>query len=127
MLCSDQSYIIESKDKVYTINKEIIYSRDSDRNALQDQDTVRIKLKKGSNDLIVRVLNTHQNLGLAFFGIIKWEWGFYARLLENDGSPITNVKYIIKSESKKSDFKIHSTFYFKKIDNQLKQRIDVEI
>ena len=109
------------------LNKENIYSRDSDRNALQDQDTVRIKLKKGANDLIVRVLNTHQNLGLAFFGMIKWEWGFYARLLENDGSPITNVKYIIRSESKKSDFKIQSTFYFKKIDNQLKQRIDVEI
>jgi hypothetical protein len=109
------------------LNGEKIHSVNNARNALKDQDTVRIKLKKGSNDLIVRVLNTHTNLGLAFFGMIKWEWGFYARLLENDGKPINDVRYLIKTQSSKNDFNVISTFYFKKIDNQLKQRIDVEI
>ncbi len=115
-----------SQIKVF-LNREEVYSTNNERNALQDQDTVRVKLKKGANDLIVRVLNTHTNLGLAFFGMIKWEWGFFARLLENDGSPLSNVKYLIKSENKKSDFNVVSTIYFKKIDNELKQRIDVEI
>lgn len=109
------------------LNGEKIHSINNARNALRDQDTVRIRLKKGSNDLIVRVLNTHTNLGLAFFGMIKWEWGFYARLLENDGNPINDVKYLNRTKNKKSDFNVISTFYFKKIDNQLKQRIDVEI
>lgn len=115
-----------SQIKVF-LNKEKIYSTDNARNALQDQDTVRVKLKKGANELIVRVLNTHTNLGLAFFGMIKWEWGFYARLLESNGSPVTDVKYLIRSENKKSDFNVVSTIYFKEINNELKQRIDVEI
>ena len=109
------------------LNGEKVYSTNNARNALKDQDTIRIRLKKGSNDLIVKVLNTQTNLGLAFFGMIKWEWGFYARLLEKDGQPINDVKYLIKTESKKFDFDVISTFYFIKIDNQLKQRIDVEI
>jgi len=115
-----------SQIKVF-LNGEIIYSTNDARNALKDQDTVRIKLKKRTNDLIVRVLNTHTNLGLAFFGMIKWEWGFYARLLENNGNPITDVKYLIRTENKKSDFNVVSTFFFKKLDNELKQRIDIEI
>ena len=115
-----------SQIKVF-LNGEKIYSINDARNASKDQDTVRIKLKKGSNDLIVRVLNTHTNLGLAFFGMIKWEWGFFVRLLENDGSPLSNVKYVIRSENKKSDFNVVSTIYFKKIDHELRQRIDVEI
>ncbi|MCX6151401.1 MAG: hypothetical protein NTX22_12795 [Ignavibacteriales bacterium] len=115
-----------SQIKVY-LNKEKIYSTSNARNALKDQDTIKIKLKKGANDLIVRVLNTHTNLGLAFFGMIKWEWGFFARLLEKNGSPISNVKYLIRTKNNKPDFNAVSTFYFKKIDSQLKQRIDVEI
>ena len=115
-----------SQIKVF-LNGEIIYSKNDARNALKDQDSVKIKLKKGPNDLIVRVLNTQTNLGLAFFGMVKWEWGFYARLLEKDGNPIEDVKYLIKTENKKTDFNVVSTFYFKKIDNQLKQRFDLEI
>ena len=115
-----------SQSVVY-LNGEKVHSINDARNALKDQDTIRIKLKKGSNDLIVRVLNTHTNLGLAFFGMIKWEWGFYARLLEKDGKPVNDVKYLIRTKNKQSDFNVLSTFYFKKIDNQLKQRVDVEI
>lgn len=115
-----------SQIKVF-LNKEKIYSTDNARNALKDQDTIKIKLKKGSNELIVRVLNTHTNLGMTFFGIINWEWGFYARLIDINGNPITDIKYLLVSENKKSDFDVISTIYFKKIDNELKQRIDVEI
>ncbi len=59
--------------------------------------------------------------------MIKWEWGFYARLLNTDGSPVNDVKYSLRSENKKSDFNIVSTIFFKKFDDELKQRIDVEI
>lgn len=115
-----------SQSKIY-LNKEVVYTSSAARNALQDQDSIRIKLKKGKNELIIRVNNTHTNLGLAFFGVVKWEWGFYARLLENDGSPLTGVKYILSSNNSNSDFNVVSTIYFKNIDNQLKQRFDIEI
>jgi hypothetical protein len=115
-----------SQIKVY-LNKQMIDSVNNDRNAMPDQDTVRVKLKKGENNLIVRVLNSDKNLGLAFFGMIKWEWGFYARLLNTDGSPVNDVKYSLKSENKKSDFNIASTIFFKKFNDELKQRIDLEI
>lgn len=115
-----------SQTKVY-LNKEKIYSVDNARNAVLDQDTIRIKLKKGANNLIVRVLNTHTNLGIAFFGTVKWEWGFFARLLSTDGTPITNVKYSVRSNKTESDFNVMSTVYFKRDGEVLKQRIDVEI
>jgi len=115
-----------SQVKVF-LNRERIFSSDNIRNALKDQDTIRIKLKKGKNDLIVKVFNTHKNNGIAYFGVINWEWGFYSRLLEKDGSPVKSVKYLIKSDKNKTDYNIASTFFYRKIDNQLKQRIDVEI
>jgi len=115
-----------SQVKVF-LNEEKVYSSDNLRNAVKDQDTLRIKLKKGRNDLIVKVFNTHKNNGISYFGVINWEWGFYARLLEKDGTPVSDVKYIIKSEKNKTDFNVASTFFYKKIEGQLKQRIDVEI
>jgi len=115
-----------SQMKIF-LNGKNIYSTNDSRNAVPDQDTIKIKLKKGSNDIIVRVLNTHTNLGLAFFGVIKWQWGFYARLLEADGHQMTDIKYMIRSRDIRSDFNVISTFYFKTIDNLLKQRIDIEI
>lgn len=110
--------------KVY-LNKKLVYSYENARNASIDQDTVKVNIKKGFNEIIIRVLNTHNNLGLAFFGMIKWEWGFFARLLEIDGNPIQNIRYILKTDRKNSDFDIISTIYFKVIDNQLKQRFDI--
>jgi len=115
-----------SQVKVF-LNKERIYSSDNLRNAVKDQDTLRIKLKKGRNDLVAKVFNTHKNNGIAYFGVIKWEWGFFARLLEKDGRSVSDIKYVIKSEKNKTDYKVASTFFYKKIEGQLKQRIDVEI
>ncbi len=115
-----------SQVKVF-LNRERVFSNDNIRNALVNQDTIRIRLKKGNNYLIVKVFNTHKNNGIAYFGVIKWEWGFFARLLEKNGSPVKDVKYLIKSEKNKTDYNAASTFFYKKIDNQLKQRIDVTI
>ena len=109
------------------LNKELVFSFFQERNAIADQDKIKIKLKKGANDLLVRVYNTNKNLGLAFFGFINWGWGFYARLLDKEGKPLVDVKYGIRSTDKKNDFNVVSTFYFKKENGQLKQRIDVEL
>lgn len=108
------------------LNGEKIHTTNEVRNAVKDQDTIRIKLKKGINDLIVRVINTQTNLGIAFFGVIQWQWGFYSRLLELDGKPVSDVKYLVKGNNK-STINAVSTFYFKKIDNLLNQRIDLEV
>ena len=112
---------------VVFFNGERVHTVSSSRNAVRDQDTIRIKLKKGANDLLIRVLNTDKNLGISFFGTLKWEWGFFSRLLDKNGAPLTDVKYVIKTAERKSSFDLTSTIYFRKIDNQLKQRIDVEI
>ncbi|NWF89283.1 MAG: hypothetical protein HXY50_07435 [Ignavibacteriaceae bacterium] len=115
-----------SQTKIF-LNKNKIYESNNSRNAAVDQDTILIKLKKGTNDLIVRVLNTHTNLGMAYFGTVKWEWGFFARLLNINGSPVNDVKYIIPLDKNASDFSISSTLFFKGEEGDLKQRIDVEI
>lgn len=115
-----------SQLKVF-LNKKQIHTVNGARNASKDQDTVRIRLQKGNNDLLVRVINTHTNLGLAFFGVIKWEWGFYARLLKTDGTPLSEAKYSLRSMDNKSDFNIVSTIFYKKTDNNFKQRFDIEI
>lgn len=109
------------------LNGERIHSVNSNRNAIIDQDTIKINLKRGINKLIVRILNTHQNLGVAFFGTMKWQWGFFARVVDVKGEPLNNIKYVVKSKNKKNDFNVVSTFFFKKDKNGLNQRIDFEI
>ena len=59
------------------INGEQVYSVTNVRNAKVDQDSININLKKGKNLILVKVGNSNANNELAFFEMIRWEWGFY--------------------------------------------------
>ena len=109
------------------LNKKMIYTGTAESNAIPDKDTIKIKLKKGINELIVRVCNTHKNLGLAYFGMIKWEWGFYPRLLDKEGKPLREIYYVIDNGQKENSLNAISTIYYKKDAEGLMQRVDLEI
>ena len=109
------------------INGEQVYSVANARNANIDQDSIKINLKKGKNLILVKVGNSNANNELAFFTMIKWEWGFYLKLLGENGRPLENIKIDIPEKINHSQVNVVSTFYFKKFDDTLKQRFDVEI
>ncbi len=108
------------------VNGTSVFNSNQERNAVPDADAVPVKLHKGENTILFRTLNTHKNLGLSYFGFIQYEWGFYARLLEKNGNPLSGVKFLLPEQGK-SDFSMTSTFFFKKIDGVLKQRFDVSL
>jgi alpha-mannosidase len=109
------------------VNGEEVYSITNPRNAVVDQDEIKIKLKKGKNLILVKVGNSNANHELAFFEIIKWEWGFYLKLLNEQGNPLKNVQLIVPEKIDQPEFEIVSTFFFKKSEEGLKQRFDIEI
>ena len=109
------------------INGEEVYSISNVRNARIDQDSIKITLKKGKNLILVKAGNSNANHDLAFFEMIKWEWGFYLRLLNENGKPLDNVKVYLPEKIKKPEIEFVSTFFFKKINGILNQRFDVNI
>jgi hypothetical protein len=125
----DQRVIItfgsNSFGKVF-INHQEVYSFQQSRNAKVDDDTIKINLKKGENLILVKVGNSNQNHALAFFEMIKWEWGFYLKLLSENGKPLEKIKAVFR-DKRALQFKVVSTFFFKKNNDELNQRFDVEI
>ena len=93
------------------INGEEVYSITNARNAKVDQDSIKINLKKGKNLFLVKVGNSNANNELAFFEMIKWEWGFYLRLLGENGKPLDNVKVDLPNKISRPEFKVVSTFF----------------
>ena len=63
------------------LNGETVHAVDRDRNAIADEDTVRVRLREGANRLLVKVGQTHRNEAVQFFVPLAWQWGFYARVL----------------------------------------------
>ena len=104
------------------LNGKVVYEYSSARNAAKDQDTVKVNLNEGDNNLLVKTFNSPQNFSVAFFIPIKYEWGFYLRLANAQG-----ISVKLPSENVEFDSRIESTFYFKEIDNELKQRFDLYI
>ena len=109
------------------LNHQKIYSLNRNRNAIPDLDTISINLSKGRNILLIKVGNSNSNLTFGFFGELKWQWGFYARLLSENNSPLTNCSVVIPTKNTRDNFNVVSTFYFKKLEGKLKQRIDINI
>ena len=52
------------------LNGELVLSRNADRAALPDQDVAPVTLRKGQNQLLLKVCNR------------LYSWGFYARIVE---------------------------------------------
>jgi len=108
------------------VNGQEVYSVQQSRNAKIDNDTIKINLKKGENLILVKTGNSNQNHALAFFEMIKWEWGFYLKLLGENGKPLENVTATFE-DTRAFQFKVVSTFFFKKFKEELNQRFDIEI
>ena len=107
------------------LNGAVVYEYSNARNASKDQDTIKINLNAGDNTLLVKTFNSHQNYSVAFFIPIKYEWGFYLRLTNDLGNKPERVSIKLPSENVEFQSRIESTFYFKKINDELKQRFDL--
>jgi hypothetical protein len=109
------------------VNNKNVFTSDQTENAVLDKNTIHINLNKGNNFILVKTGNSHKNHGLNFFGTNKWEWGFYLRLLDEAGNQLKDVQLILPQTGPDPDFNIVSTFFFKKINEVLHQRFDVEL
>jgi hypothetical protein len=109
------------------VNHQEVFSIQNVRNARIDENTIETDLKKGRNVILVKTGNSDKNHALAFFEKIEWQWGFYFRLLDEEGGTLKNVQVALPEEKPVINFKILSTFFFKKINNNLHQRFDIEL
>ncbi len=112
--------------KLYVNGKEV-YAFKKQRNAVADDDTVRVHLIKGENQLLVKVGNSQYNYILPFWGGIDWGWGFYLRLLNTKFKPLADMQCRLPVTKKKTELSASTTFFFKKTELGLKQRIDLVI
>ena len=107
------------------VNGKLIYTNQTTKNAVPDEVEKEVKLRKGANNILVKVFNTHKNYSVSFFIPIKFEWGFYFRIQSEDGtSQLTENVNVEKTER---DFNITPTFFQKEIDEKLQQKVYVDV
>ena len=104
------------------LNGETVHAIDRDRNAIADEDTVRVRLREGANRLLVKVGQSHRNEAVQLFVPLEWAWGFYARLAQAEG-----VEAEVALESTAPEASLASTFFFREIDGALRQRYDLSL
>lgn len=94
------------------------------RGAAPDQDTIRMALRRGRNDLLLKVGNTSENYSLAFFGGTPWGWGAYARIVEPGGGAPSDLRAVLQGSLEHPGVTLVSTFFFKDTSGVLLQRFD---
>ena len=109
------------------LNGETLHTSTHDRNAEPDTDTVLLRLHSGRNALLIKVGQTHRNEAPDFFGALRFEWGFYARLLGADLVPAQNIRVVVQTGAENSSAELVSTFFFKESPEGLKQRFDLVV
>ncbi|MCH7724225.1 MAG: hypothetical protein IIC76_12965 [Bacteroidetes bacterium] len=109
------------------LNGEILYKFENTRNAVSDQDTIQLSLNSGLNKLLIKTGNSHQNFTIAFFTQIKYDWGFYSRLIDITGNTPQGITVFIPDKDVKFQSRIESTFFFKEVNSKLLQRFDLYI
>jgi hypothetical protein len=107
------------------LNGDVVQRNVADRDAVPDSDTTRIRLAAGTNRLLIRVEQTHRNEGPSFFGGLSWQWGFYARLADENGQRPDGVSVLVPTTGDGSEAELVSTFFFREIEGQLLQRFDL--
>jgi alpha-mannosidase len=108
-----------------SLNGDSIKTIPQIRNAEADKDTIKLHLKKGSNLLLAKVWNSHQNYTVAFFIPTQMKWGLFARLVDENYEPLSNISFTLDSSIDETLYEINPTFFFKKSETGLKQRIDL--
>jgi alpha-mannosidase len=108
------------------LNGEPVHAVDADRNAVADEDTVRLRLRPGANRLLVKVGQSHRNEAVQFFVPLEWAWGFYARLVTQDGTP-ADLHAEVALGDPAPEAALASSFFFREIDGALRQRYDLAV
>ena len=109
------------------LNGETVHISTHDRNAEPDTDTVPLRLHSGKNALLIKVGQTHRNEAPDFFGALRFEWGFYARLLSPDLVPAQNIRVVVQTGAEITSAELVSTFFFKESPEGLQQRFDLVV
>jgi len=86
-----------------------------------------VRLQKGENPVLVRVGNSQNNLIVDWFGGTPWGWGFFFRIVSDNPAIPADIQIVSPVKKERYDCELESTFFFKKDDDQLLQRIDVKI
>ena len=115
-----------SRMKIW-LNGVPIYQSIRERGAIADQDSIPVQLRKGENHILVRVGNSQNNLVIDWFGGTPWGWEFFLKIVNADQTVPSGIQVIKPTKNDRYNCDLESTFFFKKIDNQLFQRIDVTI
>lgn len=105
-------------------NGKLIYESAVIKNAVKDETKQNIKLRKGENYFLLKVVNSHKNFGISFFIPTNYEWGFYFRIISDD---YQNIYETIYHELIKTDIEIIPTFFQKEIENKTQQKLYVDI
>lgn len=108
------------------LNGEAVLAVDAERNAEPASDTTRLNLKPGPNRLLVKVGQSHRNEGVQFFEPLRWEWGFYARLVREDGTP-ADVRAVVPTRAAPPEADLVPTFFFREGEGGLEQRFDLVV
>jgi hypothetical protein len=115
------------------LDGERVHAFDGDRNAVADQDTVRLRLRAGPNRLLVKVGQSHQNEAVQFFAPLEWQWGFYLRLVRPDGAPAESlprpvgVEAEVVLDGQEPEAALAPSFFFRETPAGLRQRFDLTL
>ena len=109
------------------LNGQPVHMAQQDRNADPDTDTVAVALRAGRNSLLVKVGQTHRNEAPDFFTELRYEWGFYAKLLGSNSRPLQDISIAVPAEGPKAGVDLVSTFFFKEDSVGLRQQFDLVI
>lgn len=108
------------------LNGAPVHAVDLDRNAVVDEDTLRLRLQPGANRLLVKVGQSHRNEAVQFFVPLEWAWGFYARVVEPSGAP-ADVQAEVAVDGAAPEVALASSFFFRDADGGLRQRYDLTV
>jgi len=115
-----------SRMKIW-LNGDAVYKSMQERGAQADQESISVKLQKGENHILVRVGNSQNNLIIDWFGGTPWGWGFFLRIVNSDQTVPSEIHVVSPVKADRYNCDLESTFFFKKDERQLFQRIDVTI
>ncbi|MEM8556336.1 MAG: hypothetical protein AAGG50_00695 [Bacteroidota bacterium] len=108
------------------VNGETVLTASNERNAVADEDTVRVRLQAGTNRLLVKVGQTHRNEGVQFFVPLAWQWGFYARLVTPGGTPV-EADAAVSLRGDAPEATVASSMFFRETEEGLRQRYDLTV
>lgn len=107
------------------LNGVRVHAMDGARTARADQDTVKLRLTKGENRLLVKIANSHQNHKFDFFGGNPWGWGGFFRIVDGGGERVSDLVCVVGISGNAPPGTLISTFFFRQGTNALLQRFDV--